>query len=400
MRILVLTNRVPYPLHDGGNIASMQMIDSMRRCGYEVKLLSLNTRKHHVDLSKLPESYNSIHPEVTDINTDIDLKGVLTHLFKGKSYNASRFVSNEFKQLLQQTLLNGNFDLVHFEGIYMASYLETVRAHTNAKCVLRPHNIEYEIWENAAEDSGKFKGLYLKILAKQLKRFEIGYWPLFDGIIPITTSDEFTIRDQLKPISHILTLPTAMDIQRIEVQVEKSNNLSVFHLGSMNWIPNQQAMQWFMENAWPTVAASTKATFYMAGRDMPEAFFGYENENVKVIGEVADAGLFISDKQIMVVPLFAGSGVRIKILEGMAAGKTIITTSLGVQGIDVFDKQEVLIANNPKSFAEAVIWCIKNEKKCKEIGLRARKFMEENYSLSQFEAQLKLFLQQVCSNTN
>ena len=372
----------------------------MRKCGYEVKLLSLNTRKHHVDLTQLPDTYHSIHPEAVDINTDIDLKGVITHLFKGKSYNASRFVSEDFKQLLQQTLKNSDFDLVHFEGIYMASYLETVRNNSEAKCVLRPHNIEYEIWENAAEDSGKFKGLYLKILAKQLKRFEIGYWPLFDGIIPITTSDEYTIREHNKLTSHILTLPTAMDLQRIELQVEKSNNLSVFHLGSMNWIPNQQAMQWFMENVWPTVAASTKATFYMAGREMPEEFFGYANEKVNIIGEVTDASIFMSDKQIMVVPLFAGSGVRIKILEGMAAGKTIITTSLGVQGIAVFDKQEVLIANNPKSFAEAVIWCIKNEKKCKEMGLRARKFMEENYSLPQFESQLKLFLQQVCSATH
>lgn len=372
----------------------------MRRCGYEVKLLSINTRKHHVDITKLPETYHSIHSEAVDINTDIDLKGVITHLFKGKSYNASRFVSEDFKQLLQKTLRNDDFDIVHFEGIYMASYLDTVRNHSKAKCVLRPHNIEYEIWENAAEDSGKFKGLYLKILAKQLKRFEIGYWPLFDGIIPITTSDEYTIREHNKRTSHILTLPTAMDINRIEVQVEKSNNLSVFHLGSMNWIPNQQAMQWFMENVWPTVAASTKAVFYMAGREMPEEFFGYANEKVNIIGEVADANLFMSDKQIMVVPLFAGSGVRIKILEGMAAGKTIITTSLGVQGITVFDKQEVLIANNPKSFAEAVIWCIKNEKKCKEMGQRARKFMEENYSLPQFESQLKLFLQQVCSTTH
>ena len=125
---------------------------------------------------------------------------------------------------------------------------------------------------------------------------------------------------------------------------------------------------------------------------MPRSFFDYAGKRIFVQGDIDDAADFIFDKQIMVVPLFAGSGIRIKILEGMAAGKTIVTTSLGVQGIEAFDKQQILIANNPKAFAEAVTWCVKNERNCKTIGLNARKLIEEKYSTNSFEEKLKDFL--------
>jgi hypothetical protein len=397
MKILAITNRVPYPLNDGGNVATMQMLESLVNCGFEVKLLSLNTNKHFVDTATLPRFFKALGLETININTDITINGAVTNLLSGKSYNAIRFFNPEFRDLLIRTLKETRYDIVHFENIYSATYIDTVKGNSDALCVLRPHNVEHEIWERASLDEKLLKRFYIRLLAGRLKKFELETWPKFDAMIPISVMDEATIRTYA-PAAHYLTLPTAIPTHN-ETVGNEGHILNVFHLGSMNWIPNLQSMEWFMKNVWPTVEKNTKAVFHMAGRSMPESFFNYAGERVFVYADVEDAFEFMRDKQIMVVPLFAGSGVRIKILEGMAAGKTIITTSLGVQGIDAFDKEQLLIANNASAFAEAVTWCIKNEKKSREIGNRARQFIAEKYSVQSFESKLKQFFNGLIAKT-
>ncbi len=395
VRILVLTNRVPYPLKDGGNVATMQMLESMLHCGFKVKLLSLNTKKHFVNTNTLPKVFTTLALETIDINTDVSIKGALQSLFSTQSYNATRFYNHDFKELIQKTLREEKYDMVHFENIYTAIYLEAIRQDDGTKYILRPHNIEHEIWEKAGKEESFIKRAYINLLARRLKNYEIDHWKKFDAIIPITAIDEAMIKHYTADTTHYLNLPTAIDLKKIPAGNNDSDNTKIFHLGSMAWLPNRQAMEWFITHVWDTIEKATKAHFYMAGRDMPEELFNFQSNRIHVLGEVDDAFEFMMDKQIMVVPLFAGSGVRIKILEGMAAAKTIVTTSIGVQGIDAFDKDQVVLANNPKAFADAVIWCVKNEQKCKEIGRKARQLIEEKYSIENFELKLQHFLLKV-----
>ncbi len=400
MKVLVITNRVPYPSNDGGNIATMQMLESMLHCGFEVKLLSLNTVKHFVDTSKLPDVFKTLSLETTTLDTAVKLWGAILNLFSNKSYNAIRFYCDDFRDLIIQTIQEQKYDIVHFENVYSAIYLDYIKPYTEAKFVLRTHNVEYEIWERAALEEGFLKRLYIQTLAKSLKRYEIQIWEKCHAIIPITAIDEAIIKPYIENTTPSLTLPTAIDVRNIQIDTNNKGDHNIYHLGSMNWIPNQQAMEWFMQYVWPPVELATKAHFYMAGRDMPDQFYNYQSERVHIIGEVDNASEFIRGKQIMVVPLFAGSGVRIKILEGMAAAKTIITTSLGVQGIEAFDQEQVLIANNAKSFTEALIWCLKNERKCVELGKKARTLMEEKYSIENFELLLKQFYLKLTQTQN
>ncbi len=397
MKIVVLTTRIPYPLMDGGSIATMQMLQSLINCGYVVKLLSLNTNKHFVEKGSLPPIFNTLAIESTDIDTNVNFKDAFKNLFSDKSYNANRFYSDDFRQLIVQTLLRSDYDVVLFDGIYSAVYLNTVKQFSKAKRILRPHNIEHDIWIKAALDESFPKNWYISLLAKKLKKFEYLSWPLFDAIIPISIIDEFTIRKAANTTQKIRTLPTAIDVKKIIANNALADCKKIFHLGSMDWAPNQQAMEWFLSMVWNKVESACKGQFFMAGRNMPEDFFKYANDRIKVEGDIENVYEFMNDKQIMVVPLFAGSGIRIKILEGMAAAKTIITTSLGVQGIDAYDKEHVMIANNPLAFADAIIWCVKNETKCKEIGNNARKLIEEKYSIENFEEELSKFIAEVTS---
>jgi glycosyltransferase involved in cell wall biosynthesis len=160
----------------------------------------------------------------------------------------------------------------------------------------------------------------------------------------------------------------------------------------MEWMPNQQAILWFIKHVWEPVSEKyTSLKFYIAGRGMPESFLHLNEKNLVCVGEVADAKQFIQSKQIMIVPLFAGSGIRIKILEGMALGKAIISTSLGAQGIDVVNGKHLLIANTATEFIEAIDSLVSNPQLVSDLGNNARKLIEEQYDNEQVIKRLLAF---------
>ncbi|MFN3446862.1 MAG: glycosyltransferase, partial [Bacteroidia bacterium] len=155
---------------------------------------------------------------------------------------------------------------------------------------------------------------------------------------------------------------------------------SVFHLGAMDWQPNQQAMEWFVTQVWPLVIKQQPdAIFYMAGKNMPATFKKYQTQNIKILGEVEDATVFMQSKQIMVVPLFAGSGIRVKILEGLSLGKTIVTTKLGVEGIDAQHKQHLLVANDAQTFAASIVELLQNSALAEQLGDAAKQLATDQY---------------------
>jgi glycosyltransferase involved in cell wall biosynthesis len=395
MKILVLTNRIPWPLKDGGSVAVYQMLQSQVRCGFQVKLLSLNTNKHFQEPATLPAFFNTIGLEAVRINTDVKLSDAVKNLFTGESYNVIRFESEAFRIKLMELLKDNVYDIILFESIYLALYLDTARNYSKAKLVLRAHNVEFEIWQQAAREGGFITKKYFRLLAKRLEAFEKKTWKQFDAIIPISSDNAYTIKHFCDPDkTKLITLPAAIDIR----DTGTANNASVtklYHLGSMEWIPNQQAMKWFLDEVWKRIAFDTKAEFFLAGRNMPEEFFHYAGERVHIVGEVDSAEDFISDKQIMVVPLFAGSGLRIKILEAMAFGKTVITTSVGMQGIEAENGKEIMIANNAKAFADAVRHFLQFPDEALEMGARAKELIRNKYSMESFESKLKEFYLQI-----
>jgi glycosyltransferase involved in cell wall biosynthesis len=127
-------------------------------------------------------------------------------------------------------------------------------------------------------------------------------------------------------------------------------------------------------------AKHTELKLHLAGRGFPESLIDHSIPNVSFTGAVKDAQEFMQDKQIMIVPLHSGSGLRIKILQGLALGKTIIATTVGAEGIDVTDGKNILIANTPEEFEQKVTYCLSDETRCKAIGLAGRKLIEEKYS--------------------
>ena len=164
----------------------------------------------------------------------------------------------------------------------------------------------------------------------------------------------------------------------------------------MNWIPNQEGIRWFLFNVWPDVHKQfPDLKYYLAGREMPAWMLSLNLPNVVVLGEVEDAPVFLNSKAIMIVPLFSGSGIRVKIIEGMAAGKTIVSTGIGAEGINYTNRHNILIADAPCEFFEMISLCVQDPEICKKIGKRARNLIETEYNSDNLIQKMVAFYKQL-----
>ena len=154
-------------------------------------------------------------------------------------------------------------------------------------------------------------------------------------------------------------------------------------------MPNLEGLQWFLKEVWPKVQRKYPSVkLHIAGRNTPDWLQRLHRRNVVVHGEVSDAARFINQHSIMVVPLLSGSGMRAKILEGMALGKVVITTTLGLEGIHARNRQEVLVADQPEDFLQALGYCLSKGRKLEKMGRRAREFVTQYYDSKEIARKL------------
>lgn len=263
----------------------------------------------------------------------------------------------------------------------MGMYIPIIREYSDAKISLRAHNIEHEIWQRTVDlQKSGLKKEYLKIITKRIKNLKLNLLNKYDLLVPITERDAivFNKLGNNKP-THIT--PTGIDISELKPDNSNIEYPSIFHIGALDWIPNQEGIIWFLDNVLPNLLEKHPTLkFYIAGRNAPQSFINKLNKpNIVFVGEVDNAYDFMNSKAVMIVPLLSGSGMRIKIIEGMALGKTIISSSIGTEGISSTHDKNILIANTPQEFLNEVEKTLINKEFFEGIGENAIKFVKENF---------------------
>ena len=389
LTILQITNRIPFPLNDGGNMATYNVTKYLNRFGHQVILASLNTKKHHQDpavLSDIAKVY------ATDIDTSIHLFGLIKGLFGKVPYNVKRFISPEFSALLEKIILEQKPDVIHLEGIYLAIYAETIKKITSAPLLLRSHNIEHEIWERTAQNErNPIKRSYLKNLSTRIKKFEQEKMHRFNGIMAITDRDaEFYRKNHYK--GKLKTIPAGVDLKLYTSKKTSAEKFSLCFLGSMEWMPNIQGVEWYLEKVWPSLRKIfPELTLHIAGKNMPEEMKSRKIDGVVFHGMVPDAIAFLNQHTAMIVPLLSGGGMRLKIIEAMAVGQCIISTKIGAEGIEAKDGTEILIADTPEDFISKTESLVNGRINRKLIEENARKLVQEKYSWEKLVREIEKF---------
>ena len=395
MKILQICHKPPYPAIDGGCIAINNISRGLLNQDQDLKIITISTIKHPFSPEKIESNFKlKTNIEHLFVDTKLNIVDAFSNLVTYDSYNISRFFSPDFDQLVIKTLQSTNFDIVHLESLFTTPYLETIRNHSNAKIVLRSHNLEYMIWERlASETNNPAKKIYLNLLSNQLKNYEIDIISKIDGIAAISKEDEKKYL-KLGCKSPLQTIPFGIDTKAYK-SIEKKINigqLSFFHLGAMNWKPNLEAVGWLNKDIWPTISKSfPEYKLHLAGKNMPQWIINNSSNSIINHQEVESAIDFMNEFDIMLVPLLSAGGIRVKIIEGMALGKVIISTRIGAEGIDYKDGVNLIIANTALEFRDKIKWLTNNPKKIKEIGDNAKNYILEKYDNKKISERLVQF---------
>jgi glycosyltransferase involved in cell wall biosynthesis len=384
VKVLILTDRVPFPPNSGYPIVVYNTIKGLLRLGVEVTLFSINPIKNKIDVEDIYDPiYENIKFHSFGLDTEVNVWGALFNIFSDQSYNVSRYFDEGAGKILEDILRENVFDIVQFEGLFVVPYLDVVKENSAAKIIYRAHNIEFDVWERVAMiERFTPRRKYLQFLARRLKVYETEQISRFHQVFAISEQDRQSIL-RFGCAVGIEVFPVALDFDRYVTGNSKNTFPTLFHLGAMDWRPNKEGLEWFLDEIWPDIEPlNSELRFYIAGKNMQREFFEYDSENLVVEGEVFDAVEFINSKDIMIVPLLSGSGMRVKIIEGMAMKKCIIATSMAAEGIKCNPGKDILIANTADEFYRSILQCLTDPNKWREIGENARRTVERDHDIS------------------
>ena len=389
LKVFHFSNKPPFPLKDGGCIAISSILKSLLSTpSLKVTHFTLYTHKHPFNAESYPQSWlkrMDVHAGYVDTKTNI--LGAFSHLLKNKSYNVTRFYDKKIAEKVEEELERGQYNVAILESIYLLPYLQLFK-DKGVKVIVRTHNIEHQIWAGMSDNTASLlKGWYYRKLAKQLLTYELNELSKVNGIISITEEDAKFFQ-QFEPEVMTTAIPTSVKTNFPAADYSKSD---FYFLGAMDWMPNQEGIQWMIKEVIPEGLKGTQ--FYVGGKSLKEKEF--DHPSVVNCGEIKNAIDFITDHGICVIPMQSGSGLKIKLLENMAMGKPIITTTEGVRGVNITHNKEVLIADDPDEFRELMYKLNLDEKLRKRLGTQSKLYIRNNYSEEKITRRLLAFIKDI-----
>jgi sugar transferase (PEP-CTERM/EpsH1 system associated) len=393
-KILFLTSQLPYPPHQGGAIRTYNMIVNLAP-RHEIHLLSFAHSPDDLERAA------PLHPycqtiEVVPVPWRSGLKRLLTTLFSPLPDMALRLPSAQFRRKLAARLGGERFDVVQVESIEMAPYAmgdagwEMDDTQDRPLWVFDDYNAEYVLQQRAFETDVRHPrrwigALYSFIQWQKLRRYEAAVCQRVDQVIAVSEADkEILILQELGPGVEVTVIPNGVDTRAYDPEQTYALVLephSVVFTGKMDFRPNIDAVLWFCHQVLPLIKTQVPDVhFYIVGQRPPQRLRPLaEDPAVTLTGYVDDVRPYIAGAGVYVVPLRIGGGTRLKIMEAMALGKAIVSTSLGCEGYPVTSGRELVIADTPQDFARCVVELLGDAQRREELGRAGRRFVEERY---------------------
>ena len=378
MNLLILSHKPPYPIIDGGCHAMDRFLRDLLKTFPDSKIqyLCIATQKHPFKANKIPTDLGAnISFLPVEISTRINPLAAFIQLLKNKSYHISRFRQNTILKKIQAITQVDTIDYIFFESIFCGAYINEIIRLSNARRILRSHNVEHLIWKKLASNSkNPLKKWYLNHLSKTLRMFELEFISKNDHVFAISPSDDQYFKD--KGIKQVNYIPVSM-------QGNQSENIranAICFLGSYNWMPNKEGLLWFTKEIFPTLQKKhPELMFHVAGSFSEEIQPHLEHKKqIEMHGFVQSSKTFISMHGIFVAPILSGSGVKMKVLEAMSLGAPCILSKHAAEGLDL--PQIIPVCKNNQEFIIQVSLLLQNERLAQKIGAAGLEYIKENYT--------------------
>ncbi len=386
MKILFISQIVPYPPHGGVLQRGYNIIREIAKYN-EIHLLAFVHPDTLTSPAMIAESrtelekycaaveYFPLWPKKSRLHK---YGGLMLGLFSSRPFSFLAHRSRALRKRIEEILADGNIDLIHCDTIALAQYFER---EWNIPAVLTHHNIESELMNRRAEVEGNpLARFYLKREVSKLRAAEIAESVRFDINITMSEVDAQKLRE-LAPHARTAVIPNGVDLDYFKPITGLETN-SVIYTGGMNMFANKDAVLYFINDILPRIKAGIpEIEFYIIGQDPPPELIrmARQDRGLQVLGYVDDVRPHVAKAGVYIVPLRVGGGTRLKVLDALAQGKAIVSTSIGCEGIQVESGKNVFIEDDEDRFAERVLELLRNDAARRKLGCAARELAHEKY---------------------
>jgi len=386
-------HKPPWPKVDGGTVATARMVEGLAASGIEVNVVALSTPKHP-GVGRAP---GGIVMETIPVDTRPRVVPALANLTRKGSYQLERFFTPQVHHFVTERVRDFRPDIVQLDGVGVLPCLADLRSVFSGVVVYRAHNVEHQIIRDRSMASRKrLARWWLSLQAIRLEKEETAACRAVDGVVAIS-----------EPVAAWCRRRTHRPVTVIGVGVSVGDDPplpphagDLVHLGAMDWPPNREWVTWFVDEVWPEIRRRHPGLeFHLAGRRSEPFGKKISGPGVVIDGEIDSVEEYLAGRGLMVVPLLSGSGIRVKIVEGMALGKAIVATPCAIEGLGVEPGRHLLVAEDRRQWVETIDRCLSQTGLVASLGSAARSFAEEHFSLPKFTRDLESFYTALTKST-
>lgn len=389
LRILWLKTGPLHPLDTGGKIRTYNMLRELMR-EHEVTYHSLWPEGTPEEARGAASEYSTKQIWIPWKETakrspkfflDLAKNFGLTQL----PYAIDKYGSRTWADSIQQAEDSGGYDLIICDFLTPAINLYARGRRPSLPVLLFQHNVESLIWKRTYENAKGISRPYFRNQWQRMLRFEKEACAKADQVCAVSEEDAKLLREELGMSNVCGAVPTGVDLDFFQPQQVERKPLNLVFLGSMDWMPNIDGINWFADEVWPAVKAKhPDAKLTIVGRRPVPAVraLADRDDAITVTGTVDDVRPYLHEAAAMIVPLRVGGGTRIKIFEGMATGIPCLSTRIGAEGLPVTHGENVLLADEPDDIAKEIGFIFEAPEKAQAIGDSGRRLVAENYGWS------------------
>ncbi len=380
MKVLLLTQVLPYPPDSGPKVKTWNVIKYLAQAGHEVTLVSFVRGDQSAEVEHLRRYCRAIHTTPMERGFVQDGWALLRSWISGQPWMMVRDDRAAMRQLVDRLAATTRFDIAHADQLNMAQYAARV---PGARKVLDAHNALWLLYKRLAETMRPGPRRWL--LERDwhlLKGYEGRICREFDAVIAVSEEDKTSLEEAMQQATDITVIPIAVDTD-IEVPPTRPPGADhILHIGTMYWPPNIDGVLWFIREVFPHIRTRRPdVTLDVVGARPPQelARLGGDGTGINVTGYVADPMPYLEKAGVMIVPLRAGGGMRVKILNALSQGMPIVSTTIGCEGIAVETGRHLLIADHPQGFALATLRLLEDRRFADELGRNGRRLIQVTY---------------------
>jgi glycosyltransferase involved in cell wall biosynthesis len=395
MHILFLTQILPYPPDSGPKVKTWHVLKYLSQSGYKITLASFIRPEEEPFVEKVREICSQVHVVPIKRSRLADIGYLLRSHLSGRPFLIERDDLYPMQKLVNDLVQAGSFDFIHADQLTMAQF--AIRGATSTSPGKRPrvifdaHNAVWTIVERMQERASWFLKPVLGIEAQRVKRYEGELQKKVDHVLAVTDVDQVALGQALAfskvhesdHIAPITVIPIVVNTQQLQPVSRKPKSQNIVTLGTLHYPPNADGIRWFANEVFPSITQRLPGTtLTIIGKNPPQDFLVLAARNpntIKVTGYVADLVPYLEESALMVVPVRAGGGMRVRILEALAYAMPVVTTTVGLEGIQAVPGRDVLVADTALDFANKVLHLLEDFSLREELAKNGRQLAEQKY---------------------